>query len=97
MKKFLFSLIILICISCGGVSNNPNSPDPYNPPPENALCVKVCYHYEWMGCDEAKPTPENHSCKEVCENLVSSLIPGINEYYNCVLKTNTCENARKCE
>lgn len=91
-------LILLFCfISCGGTNNNSNSPDPYNPPPEDAICVKVCYHYEWMGCDEALLTPEKHSCIEVCENLISSLIPGLYEYYECILKTNTCEEARKCE
>ena len=87
-------LIALLIIACG-----PQEPEPETPTPEPSAdkCTDICDNYKEMGCKEAEPTSEGHTCVEVCENLKDSPIPGLDEYFACVLNAPDCEAAKACE
>ena len=60
-------------------------------------CASVCEHYKVMKCIEAEPTKEGHTCTEICTNMRNSSLPGLNEYYQCVVIAQTCEQAKACD
>jgi len=79
------------------VPDRPDGSVPPEPEPVPATdCRSVCAHYEKLDCIEAKPTAEGHPCAEVCENMRDSPLPGLEAYYQCVVTTQSCDQARAC-
>jgi hypothetical protein len=95
MFRWIIALLVALYISGCLPLPGPEEPEPPSPP--TTTCAKVCDHYRGMACEEGDPTPEGHTCEEVCDNLVDSEVPGVEDNLQCVLKTNTCKEAKECE
>jgi hypothetical protein len=87
MKHLALTLFLLGCVPL---------PGPDVPRPDGTDCTSICTHYSSMQCVEAQPTPEGHTCVEICVNMRSAELPDTETYYQCVAKSNSCEDALKC-
>lgn len=92
MKHLAILLLLVFSVGCPKPIPEPNEPDDPEP---TTLCGKVCAHYRDMKCEEGEKTAEGHECEEVCNN--NSEIPGIEEYYECVLTKKDCVTINDCD
>jgi len=88
-------LAVLFVSGCPQIIPDPKDPD--DPPPPAPVCDRACDHYRSMECEEGEPTPEGRPCEEVCNNLMDSEVPGMQEYYECVLTKDTCPATKECD
>lgn len=70
------------------------SPLPPKPDPSGFTCETACENYRLLGCEEAKQTPMGGTCVQVCENAQKTPAP---MDLGCIVRAESCEQARRCE
>lgn len=73
------------------------APEPVPPPhplPGEFTCETACENFRLLGCEEYAPTPMGGTCVQVCENAQRTPAP---MDLGCIVRAESCEQARACE
>ena len=101
MTKFATIGVFLLSVCACKVQTDPISPSP-SPKPERPIppsqdsAKDVCDAWRRLGCEEGGETPEGVSCETVVRNAADEGIDLAGDV-TCIVKAESCAQARKCE
>jgi hypothetical protein len=88
--KALLLAAALAASQCNPTPEPPPAPEPTG----DADCEAACQRFASLGCEEAQSTPNGGTCLDVCENTQTSPAP-LN--LACIVRSNSCAQARECQ